>query len=76
MTRGHLVVIGFICNSLAASSASLSLCNSLVLLRIICRSSGGGVLPSSPTFGRDGRQDQDKIVRRHSLDRLNASTYD
>jgi len=32
-----------------------------------------GLLPLSRPSGRDGRQETEKIVCRHSLDRLNAS---
>ena len=72
MTRG-LLVSGFICNFHDAGSAFLLFplqfpwCDfSAPLGRRRC-------CHRARPSGRDGRQDQDKIVRRHSLDRLNAS---
>jgi len=37
-------------------------------VRLNLSGKGARELPSSPPFGRGGRQEQDKIVRRHSLD--------
>jgi len=54
-------------------SLVLSLVRSISFATKFLAEGGTGLLPLSPTFGADGRQEKDKIVCRHSLARLNAS---
>jgi len=70
VTRG-LLVSGFICNFLDAGSASFFF---FFLCGAPFRSAEGrGCCHRARPSWRDGRQDKHIIVRRHSLDRLNAS---